>query len=85
MKLGAFALNAGWVENAPGPVQTVKFASIFRSVISIGFERSGHSITTLVVVPFAKSLEGARHASAIQGGSEHFPHFLPPANYKILD
>jgi hypothetical protein len=72
MKLGAFAWNAGWVENVPGPVQTLKFASIFRSVISIDFERSGPSITTLVVVPFTKSLEGARHASAIRAAASVF-------------
>jgi hypothetical protein len=52
MKLGAFTLNPGWLEKVPGPVQTLKFARMCRSVISIGFERSDPSIKTLFVVPF---------------------------------
>src|SRR5215472_5702994 len=63
MKLGAFALNLGWVENLPSPAQTLKFARIFRSVISIAFGRPGPSITTLVVAPLARSLDCAAEKS----------------------
>ena len=77
MKLGAFALNPGSLEYVPGPVQTLKLARTCRSVISIGFERSAPSITTLVVAPFPKSLEGTRHANAIESDSERFPHSCP--------
>ena len=59
MKLGVLGLNPGCVQNVPNPVQTLKFARIFRSVILMGLERLGPSITTLVVVPFARTLDDA--------------------------
>src|SRR5215469_411588 len=75
MKLGAFALNPGWEENVPGPAQTLKFARILRSVISIGLERPGPSITTLVVAPLARSLDGTTDKSIMRAITRVF--FIP--------
>ena len=63
MNPGALALNPGALELVPGPVQTLKFARTFRSVISIGLLRSAPLIVILTVFPFASSGVGTLRIS----------------------